>query len=281
MAIDESLVGRKGEPTVRTWTSKDALLYALGVGAGQLDPLDELEFTTENSEGLVQKVFPTFACVGLSGGRPPMPEGADLSKMLHAEQGFTLHAAELPVEGEVTAVGSTVNVYDKGSGALVVNHGEAHDGSGQLVATLHGGLFFRGAGGWGGERGPAEEWEKPTGAPDHQVTYPIPADQALVYRLTGDRNPLHSDPKFAARGGFAKPILHGMCTYGFTGRALLHAVAGSDPARFRAMKARFAKTIFPGQTITINIWVDGTDVRFQTVDESGAVIIDRGSATIS
>jgi len=279
MPIDGSLVGLRGEPTVRSWTSKDALLYALGVGAGQLDALAELEFTTENSEGRPQKVFPAFACVALSGGRPPMPDDVDRSKMLHAEQGFTLHG-ELPVEGEATVLGTTTGVYDKGSGALVVNESQAHDSTGQLIATLHSALFFRGAGGWGGDRGPSASWEKPTGPPDHQVTYPIRNDQALLYRLTGDRNPLHSDPAYAARGGFPKPILHGMCTYGFTGRALLHAVADSEPKRFRTMKGRFSKPIFPGQTITINIWVDGSDVRFQTVDETGAAVIDQGSATI-
>lgn len=279
MPFDESLVGRKGDPVERNWSSKDALLYALGVGAGQLDPLDELEFTTENSQGKAQLVFPTFACIALSGSRPPLPADADRSKMLHAEQGFTLHG-ELAVEGQATVVGETAGVYDKGSGALVVSATEARDSSGELLATLHSGLFFRGAGGWGGDRGSASEWEKPTGTPDHQVTYPIRSDQALLYRLTGDRNPLHSDPTYASRGGFPKPILHGMCTYGFTGRALLHAVAGSEPKRFRAMKARFSKPIFPGQTITVNIWVDGTEARFQTIDDSGATVIDHGIATI-
>jgi acyl dehydratase len=141
-------------------------------------------------------------------------------------------------------------------------------------------MFFRGYGGWGGERGPSVEWERPTGPPDHQVTYRIREDQALLYRLTGDRNPLHSDPSFSSRGGFPRPILHGMCTYGFTGRALLHAVAGSDPKRFQAMRGRFTKPVLPGQSITINAWVDGTDVRFQTLDETGEPVIDQGIATV-
>lgn len=279
MPIDDSLVGRKGEPVTRSWTSKDALLYALGVGAGQADPLEELEFTTENTQGKRQKVLPTFACVALGGGGAPLPDDLDFTKMLHAEQGFTLNDA-LPVEGEVTSTGQTTGVYDKGSGALIASEFEARDSAGQVLATLHTSVFFRGYGGWGGDRGPSVEWEKPTGAPHHQVTYTTRPDQALLYRLTGDRNPLHTDPAFSRVGGFPRPILHGMCTYGFTGRALLAAVADSEPKRFRAMRGRFTKPILPGQTITVNIWVDGTDVRFQTVDETGTPVIDQGTATV-
>ena len=109
---------------------------------------------------------------------------------------------------------------------------------------------------------------------------PTRPEQALVYRLSGDRNPLHADPKFAARGGFSKPILHGLCTYGVTGRALLHALCGSDPARFGSMSGRFSRPVFPGETLTVSIWRDGDgSALFQTANQDGAVVIDRGRLT--
>ncbi|AKD95637.1 MaoC family dehydratase N-terminal domain-containing protein [Rhodococcus erythropolis] len=279
MPIDSSLVGLSGTPAWTSWTSKDALLYALGVGAGQPDPLDELEFTTENSEATPQVVLPTFANVAFVGGGPSLPDDVDFTKVLHASQALSL-TGPLPTDGRVETTGTITGVYDKGSGALVMTETVARDSVGQIVGTLESGLFLRGYGGFGGERGPSDSWELPTGKPDRVVTYTTRPDQALLYRLSGDRNPLHSDPAFSARGGFPTPILHGMCTYGYAGRALLHTIADSDPKRFRGMSGRFSKSVLPGQTITTSIWVDGTDVRFRTVDESGDAVIDKGTATI-
>ncbi|MER6980088.1 MaoC family dehydratase [Streptomyces carpinensis] len=278
MPIDATLVGRRSLPLTRSWTSTDALLYALAVGAGQQDPLAELAFTTENTEGTPQQVLPTFCNVAMAGG-VALPQDFDLTRMLHAEQSFEL-LGTIPVEGEVESTGEIVGVHDKGSGALVTTESVARATTGEPLARIRTSLFFRGYGGFGGERGGGEPWEQPTGAPDHVVTYAIRPDQALLYRLTGDRNPLHTDPSFSGRGGFPRPILHGMCTYGFTGRALLHATADSDPKRFRAMSGRFTKPVLPGQTITVSIWVDGTDVRFRTTDETGTPVIDKGTAVI-
>jgi acyl dehydratase len=144
------------------------------------------------------------------------------------------------------------------------------------LATIRGSVFIRGEGGFGGDRGPSgADWEMPTRPPDTTVNYRTRPEQALLYRLTGDRNPLHSDPKFAAKGGLQRPILHGMCTYGFTGRALLHAVCGSDPARFRAMEGRFTRPVMPGDELTISIWVDGNTAYFRTTSND-VVVIDRG-----
>ena len=132
-----------------------------------------------------------------------------------------------------------MGIYDKGSGAVVVMETSADLVSdGQPLFTTRTSMFLRGEGGWGGERGPSSKFAAPERDPDHEVTYQTRTDQALLYRLSGDRNPLHSDPKFAAMAGFPRPILHGLCTYGFTGRALLHTVAGGDPARFRSMSGR-------------------------------------------
>ncbi|MGH9113207.1 MAG: MaoC family dehydratase, partial [Acidimicrobiales bacterium] len=122
----------------------------------------------------------------------------------------------------------------------------------------------------------------PERAPDHEVTYPTRIDQALVYRLSGDRNPLHSDPKFAAMAGFARPILHGLCTYGFTGRALLHSLCDGDPARFRSMSGRFSSPVFPGEALTVRIWTD-VDGRaaFQTLGPDGRVVLDAGRCELA
>jgi acyl dehydratase len=170
-------------------------------------------------------------------------------------------------------------MYDKGSAALVVTESTAVDAAtGDPLVTTRGSIFIRGEGGFGGDRGPAADWAMPSGPPDAQVTYPVPGDQALLYRLTGDRNPLHSDPKFAARGGFDRPILHGMCTYGYTGRALLHAVCGSDPGRFLSMEGRFTRPVMPGDELTISIWADGGTAYFRTT-VGGQPVIDRGRLT--
>lgn len=281
MPIDSSLIGRTSDPVRTTWDSKDALLYALGVGAGQVDPYDELEFTTENSVDVQQLVLPTFinvAAAGAVGGL--LPADVDTAKTLHATQAFTLHQP-LAVSGKLESVSKIVGVFDKGAGALVQVETTAHDLSGAHVATIEMAMFVLGGGGFGGERGGDAGWEAPTGDPDHVVTYATPTDQALLYRLTGDRNPLHSDPAAARRGGFDKPILHGMCTYGYTGRALLHAIAGSDPSRFTSMSGRFTKPIIPGESITVSMWVDGSSVRYRTANADGDIVIDRGAATLN
>ena len=121
----------------------------------------------------------------------------------------------------------------------------------------------------------------PDHAPDHQVSYQTLPEQALVYRLSGDHNPLHSDPSFAALGGFDRPILHGLCSYGFTGRALLHTLAGSDPERFKHMEARFASPVFPGDALTISMWVNGNEAFFTTARQDGTVVIDQGLVRFS
>jgi acyl dehydratase len=141
-------------------------------------------------------------------------------------------------------------------------------------------VYVRGAGGFGGDRGPSDRLhEPPPRKPDHEVRYETRPDQALLYRLSGDRNPLHSDPEFARAAGFPRPILHGLCTYGFTGRALLHTLCGSDPSRFKSMEGRFSKPVFPGETLTIAMWIDGRICTFQTKNERGEVVLDSGKLT--
>jgi acyl dehydratase len=281
MSLNFDLIGVESEPAERTWTSSDVLLYALGVGAGAEDPLAELEFTTENSIGITTKVLPTFGNMITGGGGGGRKLGDfDPAAFVHAEQAFTLHQP-LPAAGTSRSVSKVTGMYDKGKAALVVTESTAVDAAtGDPLVTTRGSIFIRGEGGFGGERGPEQDWEMPTGKPDDQVTYRTKIDQALLYRLTGDRNPLHSDPKFAARGGFARPILHGMCTYGFTGRALLHAVCGSEPARFKSMEGRFTRPVLPGDELVISVWADGGTAYFRTTS-NGTPVIDRGRLTFS
>ena len=282
MPLNLDAVGRAFGPVETSWSSKDALLYALGVGAGQEDALRELEFTTENSHGVTQQVLPTFGVIVVQHGGPRQALGDfDRAMLVHAEQSLTLHRP-LPVEGRASITSKLAGIYDKGSGALVVSEAIAADAeSGEPLLTTSSSVFIRGEGGFGGERGPSATWELPDREPDQRATAQVRPDQALLYRLSGDRNPLHSDPAFAARAGFPRPILHGLCTYGVTGRLLLHALCGSDPARFRSMRARFTRPVLPGGCLTVSMWVDGHSARFQTTDDDGQVVIDHGEVTFA
>jgi len=148
--------------------------------------------------------------------------------------------------------------------------------TGKQIMTVTKTAFLRGEGGFGGERGPSPTFELPDRKPDHEVRYETRIDQPLLYRLSGDRNPLHSDPSFAKMGGFDRPIMHGLCTYGFTGRALLHSICDSDPARFKSMEARFSKPVMPGDTLDVLMWIDGNQCLFQTKNQDGDVVVDQG-----
>jgi acyl dehydratase len=279
MALDHSAIGVESAPYDRSWTAKDALLYAVGVGAGVDDPLSELAFTTENTEGVPQQVLPTYAVLLAQVPGARRIGDFDPAMLVHAEQAFELHRP-LPPEGMVRATAKVTGIYDKGKGALVVSEATAVDpATAEPVITSRGSVFIRGEGGFGGDRGPRDDWKLPGRSPDHEVTYRTRPEQALLYRLSGDRNPLHSDPAFAARAGFERPILHGLCTYGVTGRALLHAMAGSDPARFAAMSGRFSSPVTPGESLTVSIWAEGTSALFRTAKEDGTVVIDRGRAS--
>jgi acyl dehydratase len=275
MGIDPNAVGTEAGPVERSWTSKDCLLYAVGVGAGT----EELAFTTENSAGIDQQVLPTFAVIAGSGA--PVLEAAgdiDHTQLVHGEQAIELHGP-IPVEGRVASTSRITGIYDKGKGAVIESETTSVDAAtGEPRFTTRMSVFIRGAGGFGGDRGPTASKAAPEGAPDHVVTYRTRPDQALTYRLSGDRNPLHSDPDFAARAGFDRPILHGLCTYGFTGRALLHALCGSDPGRFRSMEGRFSSPVYPGDELRVHIWDLGSgEALFRTtVGDDARLVLDQG-----
>jgi|TARA_B110000977_G_scaffold92067_1_gene122070 acyl dehydratase len=273
MPINPEAVGAKGQPSRRSWTSKDALLYAVGIGAGT----DELQYTTENTKDIDQKVFPTFAVIVGGGGIPMKAAGSfNPTLMVHGEQGIEL-LSEIPAEGEIESVGECTAIYDKGSAAVLEFTSESKNvATGEVLLRTRTSLFCRGEGGWGGDRGPSEKILFPNRTPDRQVSYTTREDQALTYRLSGDRNPLHSDPSFSAMGGFEKPILHGLCTYGFTGRGLLNELCDGEAGRFKSMNARFSKPVIPGDTLTVSMWVDGREALFRTTNQAGDVVIDQG-----
>jgi acyl dehydratase len=279
-----NVVGQYGDTVERSWNSKDALLYAVGVGAGSTDPLDgkELKFTTENSIDVEQRVLPTFAV--MIGGAPVNYAGIgeiNRANLVHGEQSIKLHS-RIPVSGTVRNRGRVTGIYDKGSGMVIASEASAVSvETGETLLTTTMSSFIRGAGGWGGDRGPAAAQNVlPDRDPDHVVTYQTRNDQALTYRLSGDRNPLHSDPEFAKRAGFPRPILHGLCTFGFTGRALLHTLCDSDDSRFTGMEARFARPVFPGQALTVKIWrTEPGRATYLTENDDGEVVISEGAVT--
>ncbi len=277
MPINPDAVGSKSDPVETSWTSKDALLYAVGVGAGH----EELAYTTENTKDVEQQVLPTFpVVVGWGRGSAMGKIGSfNPALLVHGSQAVTLHRP-IPVEGTATITGEVTGIYDKGKAAVVESTSTATIDGEPLFTTVSA-AFIRGEGGWGGDRGPSgPKNEPPERDPDHSVTYQTSRDQAFVYRLSGDRNPLHTDPSFAAMGGFDTPILHGLCTYGFTGRALLHTLCGSDAAKFQHIEGRFASPVFPGEALTVRMWATGDgEAVFTTSAGEGdteRVVIDQG-----
>ncbi|MGE0881508.1 MAG: MaoC/PaaZ C-terminal domain-containing protein [Acidimicrobiia bacterium] len=276
MPLDPTAVPAIGEPTEATWTSKDTLLYAVGVGAG----MSELPFVTENSIDVAQQVLPTY-CVVIPGGSAMGKVGSfNLAALVHGGQRIELFRP-IPPAGTVIAQSSVPAMYDKGKAAIVVMRNEYRlKDTGELLATSESQAFIRGEGGWGGDRGPSgNKHERPERAPDHTVVYQTSPDQALVYRLSGDRNPLHSDPQFAKLAGFETPILHGLCTFGFTGRALLHSLCASDPAKFKSMDVRFSQPVYPGEQLTVKMWVLEPGLCYFNTESPRGVVIDDGEFT--
>lgn len=255
MPLDPTAIGAKTDPQLFEWTDRDTLLYALGVGAGTAD----LQFTTENSHGIEQQVLPTyaviaclpFAAVGLIGS-------FNFAMLLHGSQAIRLHEP-LPPAGKLSVVAEVADIQDKGEGknAVVMLKATGTDPKTEkVVAETLATAVIRGEGGFGGQPGqrPAAP-EIPDREPDSKITLPTREDQALIYRLSGDRNPLHSDPWFARElAGFPKPILHGLCTYGVAGRALVSELGGNDATKVSAIAARFTSPVFPGDTLTTSIW---------------------------
>ncbi|MEY4174563.1 MAG: putative 3-hydroxyacyl-thioester dehydratase [Actinomycetota bacterium] len=284
MALNPEAVGSVGDLRTMRWTSKDALLYAVGIGAGQAD----LPFSTENTRDVQQVVYPTFAVVAGSGtqsaGASAMGKigSFNWAMLVHGSQSITLHRP-IPVEAEATVQDKVVAMYDKGKAAVVVMENEVKLATGEPLWNARSSVFIRGEGGWGGDRGPSGPQNEPPAdtAPSHEVTLQTSPDQAFVYRLSGDRNPLHTDPSFAALGGFDRPILHGLCTYGFSGRALLASLCDNDVTRFHHIEGRFSSPVLPGDALTVRIWRTGDGEAVFTTSVGDRVVIDQGLVRFS
>lgn len=279
MGLDLNAVGRSAGPAEISWDDRDVMLYAIGVGAGAADPFKELFLTTENSANHDLQVLPTFALTlaHRTGLQVDMGD-IDRTKLVHGEQRLELHRP-IPVRGRVSLMSKVTAIEDKGSGALVRSETTGVDAAtGELLFTAQGSAFIRGAGGFGPTASSAGSPRAalPERAPDINLEATTRHDQALLYRLCGDRNPLHSDPAFAARGGFSKPILHGLCTFGMTARLLLNAFAPGMPSQLKSIAGRFTKPVMPGDTLRVQVWSDGNLRKFRTIDSSGAVVIDLG-----
>jgi acyl dehydratase len=285
MPLDpEKLLALKIPDVEHSYGSKDCMLYALGLGLGR-NPLnaDELAFVYEKN----LKVLPTFAVMlGYAAYWLRRPEiGVTWEKVVHGEHGFQLHA---PVAPQGTVIGRTriLDVVDKGAGkgALVYSERAISDkASGRLLATLTQTTFCRADGGFGGaKRDTPPPHALPQRAPDGTCDLPTRPEMALIYRLSGDMNPLHADPEFARAAGFPRPVLHGLATFGVAGHALLKVICGYDPARLPAMAGRFSAPVYPGETIRTEFWRDGGVVSFRArVKERDVIAIGHGCAEIA
>ncbi|MGW6895449.1 MaoC/PaaZ C-terminal domain-containing protein [Streptomyces sp. NBC_01727] len=244
-----------------SWDHKDVQLYHLGLGAGApaTDPA-ELRYTLESR----LHVLPSFATVagagaGVVGGLSSPGIDVDLAAVLHGGQTVRVHRP-IPAEGRAVQTSKVAAVYDKGKAAVLVLRTEAADDEGPLW-TNDAEIFVRGEGGFGGERGPSGLHADMAAVPNHTVERPVRENQALLYRLSGDRNPLHADPEFARKAGFDRPILHGLCTYGMTLKAVADTLLGGEVARIRSYRTRFAGVVFPGETLRIRMWTGDGHVR--------------------
>jgi acyl dehydratase len=277
MALNMDLIGQSTEPLAHEYEWRDVVLYALGVGA----TADELDYVYE---GRGPTVLPTFAVV------PAFKSlldtcgkiGADLLKVLHGEQAIVLHRP-IPPSGSFQTTATVQGIYDKGKGALAVIEMKTTDAKGEPVFDNVSSIFVRGEGGFGGDRGPAtEKLAPPEGEkPAFAITHTTSPSQGALYRLSGDYNPLHIDPEFAGKAGFDKPILHGLCTYGSAGRALIESACGGDATKLKGFSARFTGVVYPGETLTTSGWRLG-DGRYviETTTQDGRTVLGNAVADV-
>ncbi len=278
MPINLDIIGKELGPATFTYTKDHVMLYALGIGAGAHD----LDFVYEKN----LKVFPTFAVI------PFMPvllnvfvpkAGLNILKVLHGEHQIVLHRP-IPPSGTVYTTTICDSIYDKGDkGAMVNVRFETRNAAGEILFENRAVIIDRGAGNFGGERGPRTEPVNPpqNQAPDFTVSETIPVNQAALYRLSGDKNPLHIDPAFAGQGGFDRPILHGLCTLGYAGRAITSSVCDQDPGRLASFALRFMNVVYPGDALTTEGWkVDKGRYIIRTTNQEGQTVLGNAVAEI-
>ncbi|MDD5223933.1 MAG: MaoC/PaaZ C-terminal domain-containing protein [bacterium] len=250
--INLDCVGKELQPVNSGWGWKDIALYNIGIGAY------DLAHTYENYENGI-RVIPTFAVI------PPNPclfgcveiVGANPMMIVHGEQKIIMRKRPLPFEAQTVTNGKVIELWDKGKGALCRIQTTTKTLEGEPLFDNIFSLFVRGAGGWGGPKGPAPGNEPPARDPDKVIEYQTLPIQHLIYRLTGDINPLHIDPSFAQMAGYQTPILHGLCTFGHVGRAVVEACCGGEDEKLREFEVRFSKEVYPGQKIVTKIWKEG------------------------
>lgn len=259
-----------------SWTASDVALYALGVGAAG-DPMDTtgLEYIHDTAP----KVLPSFATVAATMNVTEAPRVSfpgveiDLAKVVHGSQSVRLHRP-IPADGTATTTTKIAEIQDKGSAAVIIQESETVSADGEKLWTARSGIFARGEGGFGGERGTSEKVEYPEREADHTIEVATLPQQALIYRLCGDRNPLHSDPAFAEAAGFPRPILHGLCSYGLVLRAVVDEVLGGDVEKVRGYGVTFGGIFFPGETMRIRVWEEGTQLLV------AATVVEREDAPV-
>jgi acyl dehydratase len=262
---------------------KDCMLYALGLGLGA-DPMDEkqLRFVYEKDLLALPTMAVVLAPLGFWMKNPEV--GVDWKKLLHGEQAFELHRP-IPTHGEIVGRTKIREIVDKGAdkGALAfIDRTISDAATGETIATLQSTSFLRGDGGFGGPTGPTPEpHELPKRAPDAMFEQKTLPQQALIYRLSGDYNPLHAEPEVATHAGFRQPILHGLCSLGVAGHAILRTVCDYDAKKMKSLKLRFSSPVYPGETIRTEMWIDGKDVSFRArVVERDIVVLNNGLATV-
>ncbi|MEU7476778.1 MaoC/PaaZ C-terminal domain-containing protein [Lentzea sp. NPDC042327] len=269
MPIDPAVAVGAELPELKfSWTSSDVLLYHLALGA------TELRYVYE--EGLA--VLPTFGVVAprFHETAPPVVSfpgvNVDLARVLHGTQEIAAHGP-IPAEGQAVLRTRITDVWDKGTAAVIVQESTAVAPDGTVLYTTRSSIFARGEGGFGGERGPSNRVELPGREPDAVIETPTLPQQAHLYRLCGDRNPLHADPGFARAAGFDRPILHGLCTYGVVCKAVVDAFL-DGPEQVVSFGARFAGVVFPGETLRTSVWRDGSRLVLTTSSADRPVLAD-------
>lgn len=259
-----------------SWTASDVALYALGVGAAA-DPMDTtgLAYIDDSAP----KVLPSFATVAATMNVTEAPRVSfpgveiDLAKVVHGSQYVQLHRP-IPAAGTATTTTKIAEIQDKGSAAVIIQESETVSAEGEKLWTARSGIFARDEGGFGGERGTSEKVEYPEREADHTIEVASLPQQALLYRLCGDRNPLHSDPAFAEAAGFPRPILHGLCSYGLVLRAVVDTVLGGDVDKVRGYGVTFGGIFFPGETMRIRVWEEGSRLLV------AATVVERDDAPV-
>jgi acyl dehydratase len=279
MALNPDAVGKTTSELVHGYEWKDVVLYALGVGAKRDTELDFLY------EGRGPKVLPTYAVVPTFAvpGALLGDVGGNLLGVVHGGQKIRLHKPFAP-NGTLTTVGKVAGIYDLKRMAQAVFTSETRDQKGDLVCETEYLIIYRMDGGFGGQAPPpSEKVPVPDRAPDFVVEETTTDEQALLYRLNGDLNPLHADPDIGQAAGFGKPILHGLCTYGFVGRAVLQQACEGDPARLKALSGQFRKPVWPGETIRTEGWKDGNRVilRASTKERPGDFVFSNAYAELA